>query len=328
MMSDAASEIRVVFLGTAEFAVPILRALAADQRFTIPLVITQPDRPRGRGRLQASGPIKQAADHLGLRVAQPVRIRSARFETDLRAIRPTFYVVAAYGRILPQALLDIPRMCPVNVHGSLLPAYRGAAPIQRALMDGCARTGVTTMAMSAEMDAGDILLKAPIPIRPEHNAETLMDDLAHVGAALVVRTLMGLLDGTVCRTPQDHSFATHAPPITPDDTIIEWAERADAIHNRIRAMAPRPGAVTWHRGRRLKVLSSAACPALGDAPPGAICAMDAAGVAVATGIGAVRLIEVQPEGKRPMLSAEWARGARIGLGDMLGRSEADSATAR
>jgi methionyl-tRNA formyltransferase len=307
----------VALLGTAYFAVPILRAIEADPRFEVALVVTQPDRPHGRGRSVTPGPVAAVAIELGLPLVQPEAVRSARFRDALCAVGPDFLVVAAYGRILPQAVLDVPHVAPVNVHGSLLPSYRGAAPVQRALMDGCATTGVTTIVMNAEMDAGDILLARSVPIRPDHNAETLMAELAQVGSELAVETLVGMLAGTVAPVPQDHARATLAPPLGPDDAALQWSHAARDLWNRIRAMAPRPGAYTVYDGRRLKVLRADYGPLVGELPHGQVLSLSPQGVCIATGMGCLTLIEVQPEGKRPMGALDWARGARVTAGARL-----------
>lgn len=305
----------MAFFGTSDFATPILRALAEDRRLEVVQAVTQPDRPSGRGRRLNEPPVKAEARRLDLPVIQPTRLRSRKLLAHLLELRADFLVVASYGRILTADLLSVPAVAAVNVHASLLPAYRGAAPIQRALLDGIPATGVTTMWMNERMDEGDILLQERVEIVPSDTAGTLTERLARVGAELAVKTLEALRAGSVRRRPQDHAEATWAPPIGPDDAWIRWTDTAVLSHNRVRAMAPRPGAVARLAGRRLKVLSSEATrgPVAGG-PPGSIVAVHADEVVVATQDGALTLKVVQPEGGRPMPASAWARGARVSVG--------------
>ncbi len=258
--------------------------------------------------------VKTAAQRLGADVLQPERIRTESFRNAMQALYPTFFVVAAYGRILPPALLSVPRLGPINVHGSLLPEYRGAAPIQRALMDGRTVTGVTTMLMAPELDAGDMLLQATYDVRPDDNAETVTVALAQLGADLVVSTLTGLLNASLQPVPQDHSRATYAPPITPADALLDWSKEAPAIVNQVRGLSPRPGVVTEYGGRLLKVIGASLWHEAADEPPGVVLRLAREGVVVAAGSGSVLLRDVVPEGKRPMTAAAWARGARVTTG--------------
>lgn len=311
MSSPDPETLRVVFFGTADFAVPALERLTAGPGVEVLSVVTQPDRPKGRGHKTAAPPVKTAAERLGLPVLQPTRLRSGRLAEALGLMAPDFFVVAAYGRILPREMLRIPRVAPVNIHGSLLPRYRGAAPIQRALMDGCVETGVTTMVMTEELDAGDILQTATYRIRDDDDAGSVTSALADMGAALILETLQRMAAGQQPRTPQDHAQATYAPPITQDDCILRWGEPAERVCHRIRAMSPRPGATTEHAGRRLKVLRARPVPSETAAAPGEIIAVTRDGVLVQAGCGAVGLETVHPEGRRPMPAADWARGARV-----------------
>lgn len=308
---------RLVFFGTAAFAVPSLEHLAADCRFDVAAVVTQPDRPSGRGRSSTPSAVKTAAHRLRIDVLQPERIRTESFRKALHALNPTFFVVAAYGRILPPALLSVPCLGPINVHGSLLPEYRGAAPIQRALMDGRTVTGVTTMLMAPELDAGDMLLQATYHVRPDDNAETVTVALAQLGADLIVSTLRGLLNSALQPVPQDHGRATYAPPITPADALLDWSKEAPAIVNQVRGLSPRPGVVTEYGGRFLKVIGASLWHETADAPPGVVLSLAREGVVVAAGSGSVLIRDVVPEGKRPMTAAEWARGARVTTGSVF-----------
>lgn len=309
---------RVVFFGTAEFAVPILRRLSAHPSLLPALVITQPDRPRGRGRRLDEPPVKSAARDLGLPVLQPERLRSRRLQDVLLAQKPDLFVVAAYGRILPRSLLGIPRLAPVNVHGSLLPAYRGAAPVQRALLDGVRTTGVTTIWMNERMDEGDILMQAPVAVAQSDTTGSLTARLADAGAALLIQTVLGLAEGSIAGRPQADGDATYAAPIGPDDAVIRWTDSAQVCHDRIRAMAPRPGAVTTMSSRRLKVLQAMprdAAPR--EEQPGVVTGASADQVHVATGAGELSLIRVQPESGKEMSAGAWARGARVLAGSQF-----------
>jgi methionyl-tRNA formyltransferase len=313
--------VRVVFFGTAEFAVPSLEALQEAGQEVL-AVVTQPDKPQGRGlRLEAS-PVKKAAERQGLPVLQPRRVRAESFLTRMRALAPDVLALAAFGQIVPQALLDLPPLGPINVHGSLLPKYRGAAPIQRALMAGEVETGVTTMWMDATLDTGDILLAEALPIAPEDTAGTLTPKLAILGARLLIETLEGLAAGTLRRQPQDDSQATLAPAIRPEDGILHWDEPAAITRNRIRGVTPRPGAFAAIKGKRVKIWKALADIAGLDLPitqpPGTILQITKSppGVLVADGVGtAVLLVETQPENGRRMPAADWARGLHLVPGD-------------
>jgi methionyl-tRNA formyltransferase len=314
-------KLRIAFFGTAEFAAPSLEALVSAGHHVI-IVVSQPDRPQGRGRHLVPSPVKEAARRLGLPVVQPKRVRSARFVEMLRELRPDIIALAAFGQIVPQALLDLPRLGPINVHGSLLPKYRGAAPIQRAIMAGERETGVTTMWMDAALDTGNILLKQAIAITPEDTAGSLTPKLAIIGAELLVRTVDGLASGTLVRAPQDDTQSTLAPAIKQEEGDIPWADTADAISCRVRGLNPKPGAYTAFRGKRLKIWSAwpAASPADG-AERGRIIELlkKPHGLVVACGSHtALVLIEVQPESGRRMPAADWARGIRAAPGETMG----------
>jgi len=326
---------RVLFFGTAEFAVPALDALMASDRFEVVAVVTQPDRPQGRGRRLAASPVKQAALRYGLPLLQPRRVRSESFLGTARDLRPDVLVLAAFGQIIPQALLDLPPLGPINIHGSLLPAYRGAAPIQHAILNGETETGVTTMWMDATLDTGDILLQRAVPIGDDDTTGTLTPKLALAGAELLRETLDLLAQGRCPRTPQDHAQATYAPPITPEDSRVRWEETARRIRDRIRAFSPRPGAFAEIKGKRVKfwgaeVVSGSTPPGppfegrgteegspfeSGGNEPGQVRAVTKEGVEVCTGGSLLRLTDVQPENGRRMPATDWARGARIAPGD-------------
>lgn len=305
---------RVLFIGTSEFAAPSLEAVAAMPDARVVAVVTQPDRPKGRGRAPAESPVKQAAARLGLPVLQPDRVRARTFLREARALAPDLIALASFGQIIPAALLDLPPLGPVNVHASLLPAYRGAAPIQRALLAGEARTGVTTMWMEPTLDTGDILLSRQVEIAPDDDAGSLTDRLAREGADLLVETIRLLRDGSCPRTPQSDAHATWAPAIESRDAEVRWFEAACAVRNRVRAMSPRPGAVAALAGRRLKLWRADAEDGAAGGAPGEVLAVTRDGVVVATGVGVVTLREVQPENGRRMAASDWARGARVAPG--------------
>lgn len=306
----------IVFFGTSDFAVPILKRLCHWPECRVAVVVTQPDRPSGRGRHPGEPPVKRAARELDVCVLQPERIRSGPFPGQLKVLQPHFFVVAAYGRILPAHLLRIPSVAPVNVHASLLPKYRGAAPIQRALMDGVEETGVTLMWMNERMDEGDILAQKKVRIGLEDTGERLMQELSHIGAEMLPEVLTGLARGNIHPIPQDHAAATYAPPITPRDSIVIWTEPARKTHNRVRALVPRPGTYTTFRGKRLKILTTWPHPdEAPTAPAGTVQRLTSDTVTVATGAGTLDLKTVHPEGSRVMTAGEWARGARVQPGD-------------
>ncbi|HXF56588.1 MAG TPA: methionyl-tRNA formyltransferase [Actinomycetota bacterium] len=309
---------RVVFLGNARWSVPSLEAVARSHHRVV-LVVTRVPRPAGRGSRLTRTPVADAAERLGLPLAEVETVKRGPGFEAIRSARPDVLAVVAYGEILPQAVLDLPSVAPVNVHFSLLPALRGAAPVQRAILAGLDRTGVTTIRMDEGMDTGPILLAAEEPILPEDDAGTLGARLAELGGRLLVETLDRLEAGTVEERPQDHAAATLAPRLTPEDRVVDWGEDAEAVVRRVRALAPDPAAVTRFRGRVLKLFRARAVPVPdGAGPPGTVALVSADGFAVAAGRGAVRLEEVAPEGRRRMSGAEFVHGYRPRVGERLG----------
>ncbi|MBI3911862.1 MAG: methionyl-tRNA formyltransferase [Armatimonadetes bacterium] len=305
----------LVFMGTAEFAVPSLRTLAgAGQR--VRAVVTQPDRPRGRGlHLQAS-PVKEAAQTLSLPALQPEKASDPEFVAELRSLRPQVIVVVAYGQILRPAVLEIPPLGCVNLHASLLPELRGAAPIAWAIIRGYRETGVTTMYMDPGMDTGDIILQEPEPIHPEDTAGDLAGRLAVRGADLLRRTLALIEEGRAPRVPQDHARATYAPRLKPEDGAVEWNQPAASIHNRIHGCNPVPGAYAARHGARVK-LWRARVVASPDPQslPGTVLTVTREGPILATQPGAVLLLEVQAEGRARLSGEAFARGHRVQPGE-------------
>ncbi len=305
--------LRVLFFGTSEFAVPTLVALQRS-RHQLVGVVTQPDRPRGRGLRLEPSPVKVAVS--GAPVYQPEKVRDRDFIEQAKGIAPDAVVLAAFGQIIPRRLLDIPPKGPINVHASLLPKYRGAAPAQWALIAGETETGVTTMWMDEKLDTGDILLQRSMAIFDEDNAQTLTQRLAHIGADLLIETLDLLERGDCPRTMQNHGAATYAPAIKPEDGFLDWEWGAQTIVNRIRGVTPRPGAFTLLNSRRLKIWGAEVSDAaFVGADPGTIIAIERHGLIVAVFGGAVRLQEVQPESGKRMSAGDWAHGARVRIGD-------------
>lgn len=313
--------LRIVFMGTPEFAVPILeRLVRAD---CVPVaVVTRPDRPRGRGQRLEPSPVKEAALRHGLPVLTPERPGDPEFLARLTELAPDVIVTAAYGRILPRAVLDIPRLACLNVHPSLLPLHRGPAPILRTLWNGEERTGVTIMHMAEEMDAGDIMLQQEVAVRPDEDRGVLETRLAALGATLLLRALRLLAIDEAPRRPQDHLRATYAPALTRADEPVDWTRPAAAIVNQVRALAPRPGASTAVGDLPVKVLRVEAVPLSAEvagARPGQVAAVvPDQGFVVAAGEGAVLVREVKPAGGRAMAAADFLRGYPLRPGDDLG----------
>ncbi|CAB3392688.1 methionyl-tRNA formyltransferase [Kyrpidia spormannii] len=308
----------VLFMGTPEFAVPSLRALV-KAGWNVGAVVTRPDRPVGRRQVPSPPAVKRAAEELGLPVWQPERVKDEEFLRRVRDLAPEVAVTAAYGRILPQELLDLPPRGCLNIHASLLPKYRGAAPIQRCLMDGQDRTGITIMKMVQALDAGPIVDQVELAVGEEDDAGTLTERLADLGARLLVDVLPRWLAGEIEPREQDESLATYAPPLCREDEKIDWSQAALAIHNRIRALRPWSGGYTLHRGKVLKIWRTTVEARTGGfGAPGEILAVDRSGVLVAAGAGALWLHQVQPEGKNRMEAEAWARGRRIETGESLG----------
>lgn len=308
---------RVVFLGSGAFAIPSLAALI-DAGHEVAAVFTQPDREKGRGRALAPPPLKPVAQARGVPVHQPRRVREEPAQAALRGLAPDVQVVVAYGQILPRSVIDIPRHGTVNVHASLLPLYRGAAPVQWAIVNGEHETGVTTMLIDEGLDTGPTLLARSTPIGAEETAALLEPRLAVLGAELLLETLAGLGAGTLRPTAQDHARATLAPLIRKEDGRIDWSMPAEAVARRVRGFHPWPGTFTTWQGQPLKVLRARA-EGEGTEAPGQIAVVDRQGLLVGCGQGTrLRLLEVQPESRRPMSAAAFAAGLRLGPGARFG----------
>jgi methionyl-tRNA formyltransferase len=302
---------RVLFYGTPAFALPTLDALLARHR--VVAAVTQPDRPRGRGQRAQASPVKAVALEHGIPVLQPVRLRDPGWPERLAEHAADIAVVVAFGQILPQAILDIPSRGSINVHASLLPRYRGAAPIAWAIMRGERETGITTFQMDAGMDTGPVLLQQPTPIGSEETAGELAERLAVLGAEVLLETLARL--DTLVPRPQDSRAATLAPRLRKEDGVLDWTEPAAALAARVRGLNPWPGAVTPVPGGRLLIWRARAIAGRGE--PGALTLVDGR-LAVGTGAGLLLPVEVQPENRRAMHWDAYLRGARLGPGAPLG----------
>jgi methionyl-tRNA formyltransferase len=311
--------LRIVFLGTADFAVPTLRALASGGD-EIAGVVTRPDRPAGRGRHLRAPPVKSAARELGLTVFQPERVSASEGRELLSRLDPDVLLVCAFGEILSSEVLGLAGLAAVNIHASLLPSYRGAAPIQRALMAGETRTGVTMQWMAQGLDVGDILLQREVDVGPEEDFGGLHDRLAHLGASAALEGLALIRQGGAPRTAQRHQDATSAPPIRGEDLVMDWGRPAVALGRLVRALSPRPGARTTRAGRLLKVLSAREGKNEGEEKgiAGQIMELTTRGFWVAAGEGRLLVLSVQPAGRRTMPAGDFANGYRLLVGERLG----------
>ena len=308
------ASLRIVFFGTPAFAVPTLDALIGSPH-QIVAVVTQPDRPRGRGQKTSDGPVKARAIAAGLPVLQPDRLKDDSFLRELMALDADLGVVAAYGKILTDAVLAVPRLGLINVHASLLPKFRGAAPVHRAIIAGETGTGVTIMRVVKALDAGPMLATAKSPIGPDDTSDAVEHDLARLGAALLVEIVDRLAQGPVEEMPQNDAAATYAPRLSKVDGLIDWSVSAAEIHNRIRGLHPWPHAFTFHAAHRLILHRSAVEGPAPSVPHGTIVEAAADRLLVATGAGALRLTEIQPEGKRPLATRDFLAGHRLRPGD-------------
>ena len=312
-MNPQHKKLRICFMGTAAFALPTMKAVAAAEE--VIAVITQPDRPKGRGREVAQTPVKQLALQLGLPLMQPERVKDSLFLAQLAELKPDLIVVAAFGQILPPPLLAIPPLGCINCHPSLLPKYRGAAPFQWAIIKGETRTGVSIYLMDPGMDTGPILLQREVEIGSAETAEELGERLAEIGGELITEVINGLKAGTLKPRPQEEKEASYAPLFKKEDGLIPWQEPASQIRNRIRGMVPWPVAYTLWQGRMLKVYKARI--GQGSGLPGEIISLDG-GIEVACGQGSLVIEELQIEGGKRIRCAEFCRGHRLTVGERLG----------
>jgi methionyl-tRNA formyltransferase len=310
----------IIFMGTPEFAVPALKSLS-EEEYKISLVVTQPDRPKGRGRKMVPPPVKQEAIHSGHKIIQPESIKTDMFYDQLKELEPDFIVVVAFGNMLPENLLSLPQLGGINIHPSLLPKYRGPAPIQHALINNEQETGVTIMMLDSGMDTGDILMSQKITIPPDSTSETLHNTLSQKGAELLVQTLEGFRNNTIKRTPQDHSKATYAPFLKKKDGLIDWHQPADKLSAFVRGMTPWPGAYTFMNGKqRIKIFKVK--PAHNDqadktAAPGTVLKGFSNELRISTGREAVSILEIQgASGKRLQIN-EFLKGCKIPPGTVF-----------
>lgn len=318
------TRLRLVFMGTPAFAAPTLHALIDSGAYDIVGVVTQPDAPAGRSGQATMSPVKRLALAHGLPVLQPARIRRAEAAAVLRTLRPDVQIVAAFGQILPRAVLDIPPLGTLNVHASLLPRWRGAAPVAAAILAGDAVTGVTIMRLDEGMDTGDILARAETPSLPDDTTASLTARLADMGAQLLLNTLPRWARGEITPAPQDGSQATVCKPLRKEDGLIDWRLPAPQIARAVRAYNPWPGSYTFWNGRQLKIVAARVLGgAAGDKQPGTVVSTPQ-GAAVVTGEGLLQLEQLQLEGKRALPAADFLRGQRSFLGSRLGKLDTDS----
>ena len=308
---------KILFMGTPDFALFSLKAIHQSENEVIG-VVTQPDKPKGRGYALTPPPVKVYALEQNIPVYQPTTLRGEEFEALLCELDPDVIVVVAYGKILPKNVLDYPKYGCINVHGSLLPEYRGAAPMQRAIIDGKAETGITTMYMAEGLDTGDMLLKDTVTIEENDNFEDIHDKLGECGAALILKTLNAVADGSAARVQQDDSLATYAAKITKEDCVLDFSSDARTLHNQIRGLSPIPLSFTHTPdGKMLKgVASEIVSEGEVKGEAGQVLSLDD-GICVACGSGVIRITKVLPEGKSRMTANDFIRGRKVCVGDIL-----------
>ncbi len=306
----------IIFMGTPQFAVPALKALHKNDQ-NIALVITQPDRPKGRGRKLTFSPVKETALNLGYSVIQPSSVRTAEFSNNIEKHAPGFIVVVAFGHIIPKNILTIPQIATINIHASLLPKYRGPAPIQWAIINEEKETGVTTMLMDEGMDTGDILLSSKLEIAPDDTSGTLHDRLADLGADLLIQTLKSFETGNINPISQDHTQATYAPMLKKNDGRMNWQLPAESLEAFIRGMTPWPGAFTFHEKKRLKIFKARTIVMDTDASPGTVIKGFPDELWISTGKGVLSVMEIQGESGKRLLIKDFLRGYQLPPGTHL-----------
>lgn len=314
----ADTSFRIVFMGTPDFAVPALNKLL-NGKDKVVAVVTQPDRPKGRGKKLSPPPVKVVAEKAGIPVLQPTKIRTEEFASTLKSYLPDLIVVAAYGRILPVSILELPRLGCINIHGSLLPRHRGAAPIQWAIIKGDKEAGITIMQMDAGMDTGDILLPAAIPVAEDETAGTLFGKLAELGGATLIQALDQLRQDKLLPIKQDHSLATAAPPLTKEDGCLNWNKPAAELHCLIRGLDPWPAAYSFIDGQRFRFFTPEIIHKKGNQPAGTLILADHQGLLIATAQDCLLIKEIQPEGKKRMTVEAYLCGHPLAPGLQLTR---------
>lgn len=315
---STSSALKIVYMGTPDFAVAPLKALV-ENGYDVKLVVAQPDKPNGRGKKLRPGAVKKAAEEAGLEIAQPAKIRgNSEFLDQIKNIAPDIIIVAAYGKILPPELLEIPPLGCVNIHGSLLPKYRGAAPVQRCIMEGDETTGVTIMQMAEGMDTGDIIAVASEETAGKNSGE-LLDELSVLGAELMISVLPSIADGTAERVPQNDEEATYASMLEKSEGMLDFSSSAAALERKIRGFAPNPGAFTELEGERMKVWRAEVEEYRGSEQPGTVIEAGKDGIKAVCGEGLLVITEIQMPGKRAMNVSDYLRGHSIEAGIILGR---------
>lgn len=310
--------LKIVFMGTPAFAVPCLEMLVKEG-YKVAAVVTQPDKPKGRGNKLSTLPIKEYALSQGIEVLQPEKIRTAEFEAKIKDINPDLLVTVAYGKILPKTILDIPGLGCINVHGSILPKYRGAAPIHWAIINGEKETGITTMYTDIGTDTGDMLLKKFVAITDKMTVGELHDQLSIVGAEVLKDTLIQLQNGNLKRTPQDNWEAIYAPMIKKDTGLIQWNKASVDIHNLVRGTNPWPGAYTFYKGERMRIWATEILDSFqSETKPGCIMKVDKDGLIISTIVNFIKITEIQFDSSKRMSVEEYIRGHRINEGEILG----------
>ena len=308
---------KILFMGTPDFARSILEKLHKDGE-NIVAVVTQPDKPQGRKMILTPPPVKQYALENGIPVYQPLTLKDGAFSEELSRIDPELIIVAAYGKILPAYILDYPKYGCINAHASLLPRWRGAAPIQRAIMAGDTRSGVTSMYMAQGLDTGDMILTVQVPITDDDDFGTLHDKLAVAGGEAMTQTIEKLRSGTVIRQMQNDADATYAAKIENPDCVIDFGKSVTEVHNQVRGLSPVPLALTWMPdGKRLKIIAAQKEICAVTAAPGTVVAIDRGTLDIACGDGILHVTHLQPEGKGRMAAADFLRGRKISVGDVL-----------
>jgi methionyl-tRNA formyltransferase len=310
--------LRIIFMGTPDFATAILRSLVGGPDKVV-AVVTQPDKAKGRGKKVSPPPVKVLAESLDIPVLQPVKIKTEEFRNGLLSYHPDLIVVAAYGRILPQSLLELAPLGCINVHGSLLPRYRGAAPIQWAVIKGESEVGVTIIQMDAGMDTGDVLLKARIEAEPDETAGSLFEKLAGLGGETLLKAIKGLKEGSIFPVPQDHDLATLAPMLKKDDGLIDWSKDAREIECLIRGLDPWPSAYCFLDNTRLRLFRPEVVNQTSEAQPGTVLRANGQGLLIACGRDTLRIQEIQPEGKKRMAVEAFLCGHPLAVGTILSR---------